>query len=230
MMLLIDNYDSFTWNLVQRLGELDPTLDPGKDLAVVRNDKITPDEAERLDGGRGPSHVIISPGPCSPNEAGVSAAIIERFAGRVPVLGVCLGHQCIGAMNGMTVTRHIIPMHGKTSPISHDGQGVYAGLPSPFTATRYHSLVVLAETVPPLAPGQDGWKVSAWTDEDDGRGGTRRVVMGLRRVWKDPKKAPVEGVQFHPESFLTEEGPKLLANFLRMGSRPRTPRTSAVPA
>jgi anthranilate synthase/aminodeoxychorismate synthase-like glutamine amidotransferase len=206
VILLIDNYDSFTWNLVQRLGELDPTLDP----------------ADQLDSGRGPSHVIISPGPCSPNEAGASSAIIERFAGRVPVLGVCLGHQCIGAMNGMTVTRHVIPMHGKTSPVQHDGTGVYAGLSNPFTATRYHSLVVLAETVPVFKPGQDGWTVSAWTDEDDGKGGTRRVVMGLRRVWTDSKKSPVEGVQFHPESFLTEEGPKLLANFLRMGPRPRS--------
>ncbi len=226
MILLIDNYDSFTWNLVQRLGELDPTLDPSRDLAVVRNDKITPDEADRLDSGRGPSHVIISPGPCSPAEAGVSSAIIERFAGRVPVLGVCLGHQCIGAMNGMTVTRHVIPMHGKTSPVQHDGMGVYAGLSNPFTATRYHSLVVLAETVPVLKPDQDGWRVSAWTDEDDGKGGVRRVVMGLRRVWKDAKKSSVEGVQFHPESFLTEEGPKLLGNFLQMGPRPRRVQAS----
>ncbi|MFM9994179.1 MAG: anthranilate synthase component II [Phycisphaerales bacterium] len=217
MILLIDNYDSFTWNLVQRLGELDPTLEVGRDLLVVRNDRITPDEADRLNGGRGPSHVIVSPGPCSPGEAGVSSAIIERFTGRVPVLGVCLGHQCIGALHGMTVARHAIPMHGKTSPIHHDGRGVFRGMSNPFTATRYHSLVVLAETIPAHKPGGDGWEVSAWTDEDDGRGGTRRVVMGLRRVWKDPKKQPVEGVQFHPESFLTEEGPRLLANFLGMG-------------
>jgi anthranilate synthase/aminodeoxychorismate synthase-like glutamine amidotransferase len=164
--------------------------------------------------------VIISPGPCTPQEAGVSSEMIERFAGRVPVLGVCLGHQCIGALHGMTVARHAAPMHGKTSPISHDGRGVYAGLSNPFTATRYHSLVVLAETVPKPVAGQDGWAVSAWTDEDDGKGGTRRVVMGLRRAWADPAKAPLEGVQFHPESFLTEEGPKLLGNFLRMGRRP----------
>jgi anthranilate synthase/aminodeoxychorismate synthase-like glutamine amidotransferase len=214
MILLIDNYDSFTWNLVQRLGELDPSLEPGRDLLVVRNDKITPDEAERLDSGRGPSHVIISPGPCTPAEAGVSTAIIERFAGRVPVLGVCLGHQCIGAMNGMTVARHAIPMHGKTSPVAHDGRGLFAGLPSPFTATRYHSLVVLPETIPAPRPGEDSWVVSAWTDEPDGSGGARHVVMGLRRQWADPKKAPLEGVQFHPESFLTEEGPRLLKNFL----------------
>ena len=198
-----------------------------RDLLVVRNDKITPDEAERLDGGRGPGHVIISPGPCTPSEAGVSSAIIERFAGRVPVLGVCLGHQCIGALHGMIVTRHDIPMHGKTSPISHDGRGVFAGLSNPFTATRYHSLVVLADTVPKTAKGQDGWTVSSWTDEDDGKGGTRRVVMGLRRSWADAKKAPLEGVQFHPESFLTDEGPRLLANFMAMGPRPR--KASLIP-
>lgn len=222
-ILLIDNYDSFTWNLVQRLGEIDPSLRLDRDLLVVRNDKITPDEAERIDGGRGPSHVIISPGPCSPAEAGVSSAIIERFAGRVPVLGVCLGHQCIGALHGMTVTRHATPMHGKTSPVHHDGLGVFAGLSNPFTATRYHSLVVLAESVPQARPGEDGWAVSAWTDEPDGRGGTRRVVMGLRRVWADSGRAPLEGVQFHPESFLTEEGPRLLRNFLDMGAAATTP-------
>ena len=229
MILLIDNYDSFTWNLVQRLGELDPTLDVGRDLLVVRNDKITPGEAEGLDKGRGPSHVIISPGPCSPKEAGVSSAIIERFAGRVPVLGVCLGHQCIGDLHGMTVARHAIPMHGKTSEIHHDGRGVYRGLPNPFTATRYHSLVVLADSVPRPFKGRDGWTVSAWTDEpiEGRRGGTRRVVMGLRRVWTGTKKQPLEGVQFHPESFLTEEGPRLLANFLAMGHHPRRIRLAA---
>jgi len=221
VILLIDNYDSFTWNLVQRLGEIDPSLDPERDLLVVRNDKITPDEAEKIDGGRGPSHVIISPGPCTPAEAGVSTAIIERFAGRVPVLGVCLGHQCIGAMNGMTVARHVVPMHGKTSPVVHDGRGVFAGMSSPFDATRYHSLVVLADTVPKAVAGRDGWAVSAWTDEDDGEGGTRRVVMGLRRVWGDAARAPLEGVQFHPESFLTLEGPRLLGNFLGMGALSR---------
>lgn len=218
MILLIDNYDSFTYNLVQRLGELDPTLD----LRVVRNDKITPQEAAAMN----PSHVIISPGPCTPREAGVSTGIIKELGGKVPILGVCLGHQCIGDLHGMTVTRHVIPMHGKTSPIQHDGQGVFAGLPSPFVATRYHSLVVLPETVP-----AKGWAVSAWTDEPDepdvpvGAGTdpapttkTRRVVMGLRRVWPGNAydHAPMEGVQFHPESFLTTEGPKLLKNFLEM--------------
>ncbi len=219
VILLIDNYDSFTWNLVQRLGELDPSLDPDRDLLVVRNDKITPEEADAIDGGRGPSHVIISPGPCSPREAGVSSAMITHFAGRVPVLGVCLGHQCMGDVHGMTVARHVIPMHGKTSQVHHDGKGLYEGVSDPFTATRYHSLVVLAESVPKREAGKDGWAVSSWVDEADERGGTRRVVMGLRRVWADARKAPMEGVQFHPESFLTVEGPKLLANFLRQGTR-----------
>jgi anthranilate synthase/aminodeoxychorismate synthase-like glutamine amidotransferase len=222
VILLIDNYDSFTWNLVQRLGEIDRTLRVGRDLLVVRNDAITPDEAEALHAGRGPSRIIISPGPCTPTEAGCSASIIERFAGRVPVLGVCLGHQTIGHMHGMTVTRHAQPMHGKTSMIEHNGQGVFAGLSQPFEATRYHSLVILEHTIPARDPLQatksarDGWEVSAWTHEPDERGGTRRVVMGLRRVWADPSKKPLEGVQFHPESFLTLEGPRLLANFLRM--------------
>ncbi len=233
MILLIDNYDSFTWNLVQRLGELDPNLDPDRDLMVVRNDKITPEEAERIDGGNGPTHVIISPGPCSPKEAGVSSAMITQFAGRVPVLGVCLGHQCMGDVHGMTVARHVHPMHGKTSEIHHDGKGLYAGMSNPFTATRYHSLVVLAETVPKLEKGKDGWEVSSWVDEEEdgpstgletgatkaGGAKARRVVMGLRRVWADAKKAPMEGVQYHPESFLTLEGPRLLKNFLEMAKR-----------
>ena len=193
-------------------------------MLVVRNDQITPDEAEKIDEGRGPSHVVISPGPCTPNEAGNSSEIIRRFAGRVPVLGVCLGHQCMAASNGMTVTRHVIQVHGKTSMVQHDGQGVFAGLPNPFIATRYHSLVVLPETIP-QGWQDDGsqWQVSAWTDETSETGGTRKVVMGLRRVFKDGRQS-VDGVQFHPESFLTIDGPKLLANFLRLGSRPRAPR------
>ena len=240
MILLIDNYDSFTWNLVQRLGEIEPSLRLGESLVVVRNDKITPDQAEALDHGHGPSRVIISPGPCTPKEAGVSPAIIERFAGRVPVLGVCLGHQCMGDMHGMTVSRHAIQVHGKTSPIHHDGQGLFQGLSNPFTATRYHSLVVLASSVP-VAPrdGEGGWVVSAWADDPVGKvgthgsesrateshatstqanGGRATVVMGLRRVWGAGETgiAPVEGVQFHPESFLTDEGPALLRNFLAM--------------
>ncbi|MEM9559251.1 MAG: aminodeoxychorismate/anthranilate synthase component II [Planctomycetota bacterium] len=217
MILLIDNYDSFTWNLVQRLGELDRTLEPGRDLVVVRNDKITPDEAERLSEGKGPTHVIISPGPCTPNEAGVSAAIIDRFAGRVPVLGVCLGHQCLADKHGMIVAQHPVLMHGKVSDVSHDGLGVFEGLAQPFNATRYHSLVVLEGSIP-TTPDADGnaWAVSAWSTERPEQGG-QRVVMGLRRVWGDPTKQPLEGVQFHPESFLTQDGPLLLWNFLRMG-------------
>ena len=203
MILLIDNYDSFTWNLVQRIGELDPSLD----LHVVRNDRITADEAARL----APSHIVVSPGPCTPHEAGVSNDIVQRFAGRIPVLGVCLGHQCIGFTNGMTVARAQRVMHGKTSMIHHDGKGLFAGVSDPFVATRYHSLVILPETIP-----AKGWEVSAWTFEHDEEAptGKRKVVMGLRRAWEEPGKAPLEGVQFHPESFLTIEGPLLLANFL----------------
>ncbi|MBL0920588.1 MAG: aminodeoxychorismate/anthranilate synthase component II [Phycisphaerales bacterium] len=203
MILLIDNYDSFTWNLVQRIGELDPSLD----LHVVRNDRISADEAARLK----PSHVIISPGPCTPHEAGVSNDIVKRFAGVIPMLGVCLGHQCIGFTNGMTVARAQRVMHGKTSMIHHDGRGLFAGVSDPFVATRYHSLVILPETIP-----AKGWEVSAWTFEHDDAAptGKRKVVMGLRRAWDEPGKAPLEGVQFHPESFLTVEGPLMLANFL----------------
>lgn len=190
MILLIDNYDSFTYNLVQRLGELDPHLE----LKVVRNDQLTPDQAEGLQ----PTHVIISPGPCSPKEAGVSNEIIRRFAPRTPTLGVCLGHQCIGHVFGGNVVRNVRIMHGKTSPIHHDGSGVFAGLSNPFEATRYHSLVI----------ERSSWRhpdfvVNAWTEEDE--------IMGVRhRTW------PLHGVQFHPESFLTLEGPKLLANFLHI--------------
>ena len=190
MILLIDNYDSFTYNLVQRIGELDPRID----LRVVRNDKITVDEAERL----APERIIISPGPCSPAEGGVSNDIIRHFEGRVPVLGVCLGHQCMGYTHGMTVTRNYRLMHGKTSPIHHDGRTIFEGMSNPFIATRYHSLVVLRETI-----DMNYWEVSAWTEEGE--------VMGLRRRGAG---APMEGVQFHPESFLTTEGPILLANFL----------------
>ena len=203
MILLIDNYDSFTYNLVQRLGEIDASLD----LRVVRNDKITPKEAAALK----PDHVIISPGPCTPREAGVSCDIIETFAGKVPVLGVCLGHQSIGHHFGMTVDRHVKLMHGKTSPIHHDGQGLFAGLSNPFVATRYHSLVILKDTF-----DSDKFDITAWC-EDDGQ----QVIMGLRAKPNTLPhgNAPLEGVQFHPESFLTEEGPRLLANFLEM----RTP-------
>ena len=218
MILLIDNYDSFTWNLVQRLGELDPTLEPGKDLLVVRHDAITPEEADVLDNGNGPTHVIISPGPCTPKEAGVSSEIIEHFAGKVPVLGVCLGHQCMADTNGMIVERHPLLMHGKTSEIMHDGKGLFVGVQTPTTVARYHSLVVRRDSVPALEIDQDGWEVSA-SCFDEIEGNQVEVVMGLRRVWADASKAPLEGVQFHPESFMTPQGTQMLGNFLNMALR-----------
>ena len=190
MLVLIDNYDSFTYNLVQRLGE----LDPGIDLRVFRNDQVSVDQLAALS----PSHLIISPGPCTPREAGVSNDVLRRFAPSVPVLGVCLGHQCIGHVFGGEVVRNVRVMHGKTSPIHHDGQGVFRGLSNPFEATRYHSLVIRRETW-----NNPDFVVSAWTQEGE--------IMGVRhRSW------PLHGVQFHPESFLTVEGPKLLKNFLQM--------------
>ena len=190
MILLIDNYDSFTYNLVQRLGELDPDVD----VRVVRNDKITPDEV----AGLKPTHLIISPGPCTPREAGVSNDIIRRFAPSLPLLGVCLGHQCIGHVFGGEVVRNERIMHGKTSPIHHDGEGLFRGLSNPFEATRYHSLVIRRETF-----NHPEFVVSAWTTEGE--------VMGVRH-----RSRPLHGVQFHPESFLTAEGPRLLRNFLEM--------------
>jgi anthranilate synthase/aminodeoxychorismate synthase-like glutamine amidotransferase len=190
MILLIDNYDSFTYNLVQRLGE----LDPGVNLRVVRNDGITPDEV----AAAAPSHLIISPGPCTPREAGISNELIRRFAATVPTLGVCLGHQCIGHVFGGEVVRNERVMHGKTSPIHHDGQGVFRGLSNPFEATRYHSLVIRRETF-----NNPDFVVGAWTAEGE--------IMGVRH-----KSWPLHGVQFHPESFLTEEGPRLLRNFVEM--------------
>ncbi len=190
MILLIDNYNSFTYNLVQRLGELDPNIE----LRVYRNDEITPDQVGELK----PTHLIISPGPCTPREAGVSNEIIRRFAPTVPILGVCLGHQCIGHVFGGEVIRNYRVMHGKTSPIHHDEQGVFRGLANPFEATRYHSLVIKRETF-----HNPDFVVTAWTDEGE--------IMGVRhKTW------PLHGVQFHPESFLTEEGPKLLQNFVEM--------------
>jgi len=192
MIVLIDNYDSFTYNLVQRLGE----LDAGIQLQVHRNDRITPGEVAELR----PSHIIISPGPCTPREAGISNEIIRRFAPTVPILGVCLGHQCIGHVFGGEVIRNYRIMHGKTSPIHHDGQGVFRGLSNPFEATRYHSLVIRRETFT-----QPDFVITAWTDEGE--------IMGVRhRSW------PLHGVQFHPESFLTVEGPRLLQNFVEMKS------------
>jgi len=212
VILLIDNYDSFTYNLVQRIGEL--LVLAGKDpdglpMRVVRNDKITVKEAVDLD----PSHVIVSPGPCTPNEAGVSCAVVEALAGKVPLLGVCLGHQSIGQQFGMTVARHRRIMHGKTSTIHHDGRTLFAGLPAPFTAARYHSLVVTAETF-----DHDRFEMSAWTDEDmtpgSDDGNDERVVMAMRARPGVVGDAPLEGLQFHPESFMTPDGPAMLANFL----------------
>jgi len=189
MIVLIDNYDSFTYNLVQRLGE----LDAGVDLRVFRNDKITADEVEVLR----PSHIIISPGPRTPREGGVSNDIIRRFAGKVPLLGVCLGHQCIGYAYGADIVRADRLMHGKTSMIHHDGRTIFEGVTNPFEATRYHSLIIRRGTLSP------DFEVTAWTDEDE--------IMGVRhRQW------PLEGVQFHPESFLTLDGPRILKNFLRL--------------
>jgi len=195
MILLIDNYDSFTYNLVQRIGELDPAVD----LQVYRNDKITVEQARALE----PDYLIISPGPCSPTEAGVSCQIVEAFAGRVPLLGVCLGHQSIGFASGMTVHRHERLMHGKTSEIHHDGRSIFTGLANPFTATRYHSLIIDRDSF-----DDERFELTAWTDEGE--------IMGVRALPDVFGKAPLEGVQFHPESFLTEEGPKLLANFLAL--------------
>jgi anthranilate synthase/aminodeoxychorismate synthase-like glutamine amidotransferase len=187
MILLVDNYDSFTYNLVQRLGEIDPSID----LRVIRNDQLTVEQI----AAEAPTHLIISPGPCTPLEAGISNALVARFAPTTPLLGVCLGHQCIGHAFGARIVRADRIMHGKTSLIHHDGRGVYRGLPNPFEATRYHSLVIQPGTLPP------DLEIVAWTDQNE--------IMGVRH-----KRYPLEGVQFHPESFLTLEGTKLLKNFL----------------
>ncbi len=190
-VLMIDNYDSFTYNLVQYLGEL------GAAVEVVRNDEIDVDAVRASDA----SHVMISPGPCTPNEAGISMAAIDALAGERPVLGVCLGHQSIGQVFGGRVVHAREIMHGKTSPIRHTGDGVFAGLESPFTATRYHSLVIERDSVP------DCLEVTAWTEKADGE---IDEIMGLRH-----RQFAIEGVQFHPESILTDHGHRLLQNFLR---------------
>ncbi|HXZ24813.1 MAG TPA: aminodeoxychorismate/anthranilate synthase component II [Nitrospiria bacterium] len=187
MLLMIDNYDSFTYNLVQYLGEL------GEEIRVYRNDKITVDEIRRLK----PDRIVISPGPCTPKEAGISIPLIQALAGSVPILGVCLGHQSIGAAFGGDVVRAARLMHGKTSMIHHDGKTIFAGLPNPFEATRYHSLIVKRETLPACL------EISAETREGE--------IMGLRH-----REFVVEGVQFHPESILTSAGKQLLANFLAL--------------
>ncbi len=213
MILLIDNYDSFTYNLVQRIGEL--MLAAGRAVSddtmrVVRNDKITVAEAEAL----APSHVIVSPGPCTPREAGVSCDVITAMAGKVPMLGVCLGHQSIGHAFGMVVERNYRLMHGKTSPVHHDGKTVFEGVSNPFQATRYHSLVIRRDSF-----DETRFEVSAWTEEEE--------IMALRArpgALGPGRDAALEGVQFHPESFLTLEGPTLLANFLGL---PRPQRVGA---
>ncbi|MGU0811281.1 aminodeoxychorismate/anthranilate synthase component II [Pseudomonas aeruginosa] len=191
MLLMIDNYDSFTYNLVQYFGELKA------EVKVVRNDELSVEQIEAL----APERIVLSPGPCTPNEAGVSLVVIERFAGKLPLLGVCLGHQSIGQAFGGEVVRARQVMHGKTSPIHHKDLGVFAGLANPLTVTRYHSLVVKRESLPECL------EITAWTQLDDG---SVDEVMGVRH-----KTLNVEGVQFHPESILTEQGHELLANFLR---------------
>jgi len=191
MLLMIDNYDSFTWNLVQYLQTL------GAEVKVVRNDELSVEEIERL----APERIVISPGPCTPNEAGVSLGVVRALGARVPILGVCLGHQSLGQAYGGHVVRAGRIMHGKTSRIRHEGKGVFAGLPDGYEATRYHSLVVDKDSLP------DCLEVMAWTEHDDG---SIEEVMGLRH-----REHPVEGVQFHPESILTEHGHALLKNFLQ---------------
>jgi anthranilate synthase component 2/para-aminobenzoate synthetase component 2 len=190
MLLMIDNYDSFTYNLVQYLGEL------GEEIRVFRNDAITPQEIQGLD----PERIVISPGPCTPNEAGISVEVIRQFAGKIPLLGVCLGHQSIGAAFGGEIIRAPRLMHGKTSTIHHDGRTIFEGLSNPFEATRYHSLLIRRETLPQCL------EITAWTDREE--------IMGVRH-----REFIVEGVQFHPESILTTEGKALLGNFLKLGKR-----------
>ena len=191
MLLMIDNYDSFTYNLVQYFGEL------GQEVKVVRNDAMTVEQIAAL----APSRIVISPGPCTPNEAGISLAVLEKLAGQVPILGVCLGHQSIGQAFGGKVVRAKTIMHGKTSMVRHKGIGVFAGVPDPFEATRYHSLVVEKDSLP------DCLEITAWTEDADGG---FDEIMGLRH-----RDLPIEGLQFHPESILTQHGHDLLRNFLR---------------
>lgn len=192
MLLMIDNYDSFTYNLVQYLGEL------GSDVQVFRNDQISVEEIESMK----PDHIVISPGPCTPNEAGISIETIQRFSGKIPILGVCLGHQSIGQAFGGQVIRARQVMHGKTSLISHGGLGVFRGLPDPIEATRYHSLIIAKESLPPSL------EVTAWTETSNGE---IDEIMGVRH-----RELAVEGVQFHPESILTQHGHHMLKNFLEM--------------
>ncbi|MEP5766130.1 MAG: aminodeoxychorismate/anthranilate synthase component II [Halieaceae bacterium] len=195
MLLMIDNYDSFTYNVVQYLGEL------GAEVEVLRNDQVDVATIEAMQ----PERIVISPGPCTPNEAGISMAVIEAFAGRLPLLGICLGHQSIGQVYGGAIVRARQVMHGKTSPIHHSGVGVFAGLSNPFEATRYHSLVIDAASLPECL------EITAWTETVDGE---LDEIMGVRH-----RELQVEGVQFHPESILTAHGHDLLRNFLNQGER-----------
>jgi anthranilate synthase/aminodeoxychorismate synthase-like glutamine amidotransferase len=195
MVFVLDNYDSFTYNLVQYLGEL------GTKIEVRRNDELTVEEVEALK----PERILLSPGPCTPGEAGILVELIRHMAGKVPILGVCLGHQAIGeAFGGQVVRAHHL-MHGKTSPVEHDGKGVFTGLPTPLTCTRYHSLIVAEESLP------SELMVTARTQEQDGTGHDESVIMGLRH-----RSLPIEGVQFHPESVLTEGGRQMIRNFMEM--------------
>ena len=191
MLLMIDNYDSFTYNVVQYLGEL------GADVRVYRNDAISVAEIAELN----PAQIVISPGPCTPNEAGISTEVIAHFAGKIPMLGICLGHQCIGQVFGGNIVRAGKVMHGKLSSMHHNGQGVFSGLPNPFTATRYHSLVIDGASLP------DSLEVTSWTEN---AAGEREEIMGVRH-----REFAIEGVQFHPESILSEHGHQLLQNFLQ---------------
>jgi len=193
MIVIIDNYDSFTYNLVQYLGEM------GQEIQVFRNDAVTLDKIEEIS----PDKIVISPGPCTPKEAGISVELIQAFAGRVPILGVCLGHQCIGYAFGGEIVRADRLMHGKTSLIYHDGEGVFRGLPNPFEATRYHSLIIRRETIPECL------RITAETNQ--------REIMGVRH-----KSYAIEGVQFHPESILTKHGKQLLANFINSSNQQRS--------
>jgi len=196
MVFVLDNYDSFTYNLVQYLGE------QGADIMVRRNDELSVDEVEALH----PDRILLSPGPCTPQDAGILIPLIQRMAGKAPILGVCLGHQAIGAAFGGTVVRAAKLMHGKTSPVEHDGKGVFAGLPTPLTCTRYHSLIVAEEGLPKEL------EVTARAGSKSGSNADESIIMGLRH-----RSLPVEGVQFHPESVLTEEGKQLVKNFLSVG-------------
>ena len=195
MILIVDNYDSFTYNLAQRIGEIDGQVD----LKVMRNDQVTIEQIQSL----APTHLIISPGPCTPNEAGISVDCVKHFHGKLPILGVCLGHQSIGAATGSKIVRADRLMHGKTDQIHHVGKSIFAGIPTPTTATRYHSLVIQPDTL------SDEFEVIAWTFSPDGE----REIMGIKH-----QEHPTFGLQFHPESFLSERGVDMIKNFIEIGS------------